>query len=84
MKRTELQTLKNTVWILRGSGVPLTPEQEAFVQKLEQFLGNPHYTPYQVRGEEAVSEIAKKIEAWGENDFIITCHRVPRGREEPF
>lgn len=38
MTRTELQTLKNTVWVLRGSGVPLTPEQEAFVQKLEQFL----------------------------------------------
>lgn len=38
MTGTELQTLKNTVWVLRGSGVPLTPEQEAFVQKLENFL----------------------------------------------
>jgi hypothetical protein len=42
MNRTELQTLKNTVWILRGSGVQLTPEQEAFAQKLEQLLKKPY------------------------------------------
>ena len=24
-----------------------------------------------------MSEIAKKIQAWGENDSLIMCHRVP-------
>ena len=51
LSRTEIQTLKNAAWILRGSCVPLTAEQQAFVQKVEQVLGKPHYTPYQVEAE---------------------------------